>query len=125
MIEYDRTLMQRLASDLYRQAEITVVSYVVGGAVLGAALGYLARTFLPGDESTHMVLFLVPIAMGIGAGIFFSSGTAFTLRLQAQTALCQVQMEDNLRRLLEVLEARGGLPSLKEQRPGGPPRGKA
>lgn len=62
-------------------------------AILGAIAGAVGGAAWGGGER----LFLTVIG-GIVLGALVGNSRAFALRLQAQTALCQVQIEENTRR---------------------------
>ena len=93
MAKYDPNVIQKFADRLYQQANTTVAIYTTIGFVLGAVAGGSVQV-------SHE--FLV-IAMGIGALIFgiiglnLGTSRALTLRMQAQSALCQRQIEHNTR----------------------------
>ena len=92
--KYDPTVIQRFADRLYEEANRIVYSYALVGFLIGGggggALGVSAMsTFvLPG-------LFGGAILAGLFAMAGYARGNA--MRLQAQTALCQVQIESNSR----------------------------
>jgi len=85
-VTYDENIIATFADRLYARAALAVVQYVALGAAMGAAVAIV--TSLPW-----------PVGAGIGAllGGFFGNDRAFTLRLIAQTALCQAQIERNTR----------------------------
>jgi len=109
MVAYDAQVIQDFAEDLYRRARrIVVSSTVLGvllGAVLGAALGvYLSLPIVYTGGVLEIKELAWPLAgLGIGAVLFGLLGNlsarsrAQSLRLQAQVALCQVQIEQNTR----------------------------
>ncbi len=95
---YDPNVIRQFADRLYRQAAtITVIYTLIGllaGAVIYAALGSALR----GRADVGYVL-LVLIMAGTGiVGFIIGRNRAFLLKLQAQTALCQVAIEENVRR---------------------------
>lgn len=89
MTEYDAAVIQRFADALYRQAGSILVTY----ALIGGLLGLVAGGLLSGSVTAVLG---GAVCGAIGASIGRQRG--FTLRLQAQTALCQVQIERNTRR---------------------------
>lgn len=91
---YDEKVIVEFANRLYLRAAFIVVLYLVLGAVLGAAIA--AGFSLPS---------LVVGGIGALLGGLFGNERAFALRLMAQTALCQVQIERNTRTSTET-EAR-------------------
>ena len=88
MPSYDPAVIERFASDLYRRADNIVILSTVSIAAVGAALGALAN----GRNGAFL-----GAAIGAVVGLYFGQQRAFSLRLQAQTALCQVQIERNTR----------------------------
>lgn len=98
MVQYDPTVIHTFVERLYRQAKSIVVTATVLGVLVGfiggAALGNMNRDLR--DASTMIMIFGVVIGGGLGYAI--GQARAFALRLMAQTALCQVQIEENTRR---------------------------
>lgn len=100
MVEYDPSVIRRQAERLYQQASQVQIIRALLWAALSGALTYvgmvLARANLhasygwdPGSVAAGMA-----VLFGI-AGYAVASDEAFRLRLQAQVALCQVQIEAN------------------------------
>ncbi len=94
MAEYQPNVICQYADKLNSRANSIVVLWGILGAIGGMIVG--------------MVLLRLPTAGaflvgGLGAAIGASIGSsmAFSLRLKAQMALCQVQIEENTRTLLE------------------------
>jgi hypothetical protein len=95
MVSYDSSVIQQFAEALYKQARMLVIRYAIVCALIGFAAGYLmaggarvSDASLPG--------FIVAI-FGLVVGAMIGQGKAAALRLQAQQALCQVQIEKNTR----------------------------
>lgn len=87
---YDPKIIQEAADRLYDQARSVIVSSVLVGALIGAGGGYAV---------IHEFVAAALGAVGLGlVGFLIGRGQAFSLRLQAQTALCQVRIEENTRR---------------------------
>ena len=95
-VAYDADVIVTFAARLYKQAGSIVAAYTLLGALLGLLLGGTAAAALQRDDL--MVAFAIIGAL-IGGAVGYVRGQerAFTLRLQAQTALCQVQIEENTR----------------------------
>lgn len=91
MARYDENIIQEFAAKLYDQAQLIVFMYTVGAALIGGLGGYFVA-----DGGGAVVGALVLGAIGYGVG----SSRAFVLKLTAQTALCQVQIERNTRALV-------------------------
>jgi hypothetical protein len=97
-VNYDPEVVQAFAKQLYREASSVAFTDAVFGLLIGGTIG---ATFISMSPSSHIDLRL-GLAVGglIGAVIGYSRGSAraFNLRLQAQLALCQVQIEKNTSR---------------------------
>lgn len=101
MTTYDPNVIATFAERLYAQATriiilLSILGFIVGG-IMGAALGGTM-----GGHSDSSTFALVGGLFGALAGTLsgYSMGQerAFMLKLQAQTALCQMQIESNTRR---------------------------
>lgn len=90
---YDSAIIKEFASRLYSQANSIIVTYTVVGAILGVAAGLGAGATM-GDA--NIVAFSGAIVLG-GIGFAIGRGAAFKLKLAAQSALCQVAIEENTR----------------------------
>lgn len=90
MPSYDPKIIQTFADGLYSRATMIVVVNVLFFAALGGAGGY----FLFHGSGTAVLL-----AVGAAVGYYLGSQRAFLLKFQAQTALCQVEIERNIRRI--------------------------
>jgi len=88
-VSYNPEIIGTFSEDLYRQANLIVFFWTVLGALAGAGLLGLVLNEL------GLVLGLV---LGGMAGYFYGESRSFMLRLQAQLALCAVQIELNTRR---------------------------
>lgn len=100
MVAYDESVIMEFAARLYRRAQFVVVLYALLGGIFGAAVGllgggwYAARAGYPSNViETALLVGAVCFALGF----YFGTESAFALRLQAQTALCQAQIERNTR----------------------------
>lgn len=93
MSSYDPKFLRTLADELNAQARTAVVVGSIAGAVTGGLFGFAASLIFMTSHS-----FLVPGAV-VGAilGIVAGRRKAQALRLQAQMALCQIQIEENTR----------------------------
>jgi hypothetical protein len=88
MVAYDEAVIVRMAERLYAEAGRVVVTYAFLGAV---CLGLGGMAF--GGEMA-----VVGGLLGLAFGAAIGNARAEALRLQAQQALCQVQIERNTRR---------------------------
>jgi len=93
MVQYDSNIIQQMADGLYRQARWMEFNSAMLGAFVGGA------AFAGGAVAADIDMAAIAGAAGVLFGAIggFSRGRAkaFTLRLQAQTALCQMQIERN------------------------------
>lgn len=89
MVTYDARLVQEYAHRLHRSATQLVVTYAFGGAVTGGSLGFIVRDL----QSTVLATMLVAVI-----GYFIGRDKALRLKLEAQLALCQMEIEQHLRR---------------------------
>lgn len=89
----DPQLLHRLAGKLVAQARIAVVGGIITGTVTGGLFGFAASLIFMFSHSL-----LIPGAVaGAILGVFAGRRKAQALRLQAQMALCQIQIEENTR----------------------------
>jgi hypothetical protein len=93
MASYDEDIIQVAADALYARAASIVTSYTVIGVILGLIVG----AFFANGTSIGGLSVIVGAVIGGYIGWWQAQGAAFMLRLQAQTALCQVQIEKNTR----------------------------
>lgn len=88
MVNYDPGVIKTFAKLLYERANTVIAVNTVIGVIVGAAAGKFAF----GNGGMAVLAFIA------GAiGYLIGSQKAFLLKLQAQTALCQVQIEQNTR----------------------------
>lgn len=87
MIKYDSAIIHQFADGLYKLANTIVVAYTVIALLVGVVLGNVLNGFMT------LVGGLLLGAIGWGLG----TQKAFVLKLQAQVALCQAQIEENTR----------------------------
>src|SRR5262245_13537508 len=93
-VAYDAALIQEFAQRLYRQANSIILTSTFMGAFLGAIVG-AAGAGMAGLRGSVGALALLGVAVGAIAGYVRGRERAFKLKLEAQTALCQVQIERN------------------------------
>jgi hypothetical protein len=96
MTRYDPHVLQRFAERLYARAFWTVVTVTLSGVVTGALTGLGLSAQVP--EHGPLVGASVGALLGGVLGFLVGNERAFTLRLQAQLALCQMCIELNTRR---------------------------
>jgi hypothetical protein len=107
--DYDPTIIELFAERLYAKAASFVVGSVVAGAALGAGFGAVPLTSLgaswPVPSSFGFATLLVGGVAGAVIGYLVGETRGFSYRLQAQTALCQLQIERNSAAAAEVAAA--------------------
>ncbi|HEV7428219.1 MAG TPA: hypothetical protein VGQ46_17820 [Thermoanaerobaculia bacterium] len=97
MAAYDSSVIVTFADRLYQQAAGIEGAYAMAGAVVGGAVGGAIGAALPGGSALVVAVFGAAIIGVIAWQIGRQKAAA--LRLQAQVALCQVQIEANTRYL--------------------------
>ena len=97
MALYESTVIHTFADRLYQQASRIVAQYVVMGLLIGGGIG-LAFGLAARLNSTAMLV-VAGVGAVIASAIGYSIGDqkAFALKLMAQQALCQLQIEYNTR----------------------------
>jgi hypothetical protein len=96
MTRYDASIIIDYAENLYRQADMTLISTLAVGALLGGGIG--------GAINQPLGILVGAVACGF-LGYLIGQNMASQMKLQAQVALCQVQIEQNTRGLRELLSA--------------------
>lgn len=105
MIEYEPTVIREFADKLYARAATIVLAHSVAGGLSGVAVGAWAGAWTAYlDRRAGGALLIIASFAVVGGvlvallGYLVGSARAFALRLQAQQALCQLQIEENTRR---------------------------
>lgn len=93
MSNYEPSLLRTLAGRLEAQARTSVAVGIIAGAVTGGLFGFAASLIFMLSHSLLIPGAVVGATLGIVAG----RRKAQALRLQAQMALCQIQIEENTR----------------------------
>jgi len=94
MVQYDPAVIQEFAERLYKKAMSVVVTYTMIGVLLGSAIGF----FIEHSRGRIDMSFLyIGLIVGAVIGYVIGNEKAFWIRLAAQAALCQVQIEKNTR----------------------------
>jgi hypothetical protein len=111
---YDPKVIEQFAEKLYRKASSFVAGSVVIGAALGAAFGAVPLTSLGAAWPIPSYLGFATLLLGglLGALIGYVIGDtrSFGYRLQAQSALCQLQSERNTAIVARAVSARASAP---------------
>jgi hypothetical protein len=97
---YDPAVIQQNAERLLRQAASISISYAIRGLLLGGAVVGFAFLFV-GKGHVGLPEIFIGAAIGLGVGFSIGREKGFQLRLQAQTALCYLQIEANTRSTLK------------------------
>ncbi len=92
-MEYDKKVIEQFADKLYKRANSTIVTYTVFGLLIGLFAG--AAVFA--STKNGLFFFLTLLVFGF-IGYAIGSDKAFLLKLQAQLALCQAQIETNTKK---------------------------
>jgi hypothetical protein len=107
MAAYDDSVLQQHADALYREAEwiVTKTAAVFGFGIFCVAAilvgGFSALQNVPASENLftgQVIIVGLLTAVGVCTGVLVGRQKAFRLRLQAQTVLCQRQIEINTRK---------------------------
>jgi hypothetical protein len=96
MVKYDADVLQKHAGKLYSRANTIILTATVFGVLIGAASGFFLENVVQ-SGSAPVVIGACGLILG-AVGYSFGSARAFALKLMAQQALCQVQIEMNTRR---------------------------
>lgn len=117
---YDPKVIEQFAEKLYRKASAFVAGSVVIGASLGAAFGAVPLTSLGEAWPIPSYLGFATLLLGglVGGLIGYVIGDtrSFGYRLQAQSALCQLQSERNTAILAQAVVARASAPAPEPRR---------
>lgn len=102
--QFDPSLIERYAEQLYRRADSVRVGSAVAGAVLGIVFGAVPMSplgkYLPVPSAYGLALVLLGGLLGGFLGYVVGEGRAFRNRLQAQMVLFQLQIERNTHQAL-------------------------
>jgi len=100
MVQYDEKIIETFAEELYREADSllkkSTVKWAFTGIVAGAIGGGAMGNWV---EPSAALVGAVFVGVAAGAmGYSVAKRRLFSLKLQAQTALCQAQIERNTRK---------------------------
>lgn len=96
MTTYQPEVIQRFADRLYARSATAIVISTLLGVLVGVAVDPFIHQTLPPNVSNHLPEWSSATLLGV-IGLLQGFERAFLLRLQAQTALCQLQIERNTR----------------------------
>jgi hypothetical protein len=98
-IDYEPHVIEAFAESLYRKAAAARKGSTTVGIVMGAAFGGVPLTSLgeawPIPQSFGFATLMVGAIAGALIGHVIGDARAFGYKLQAQTALCQVEIQRN------------------------------
>jgi hypothetical protein len=98
-VDYDPQVIERFAASLYRKAISAQKGSVAVGVLLGAIFGGVPLTSLgahwPIPHSFGFATMLVGAIVGGVIGFVIGDARSFGYKLQAQAALCQVEIQRN------------------------------
>lgn len=98
-VDYDPIVLQKFANKLYARANGIIFAYTLLGIVFGLLVGAYLGTALGFRQSGQPLIAAIVGAVVSGLiGLLLGQSRAFVLKVQAQTALCQVAIEENCRR---------------------------
>ncbi len=90
--QYDPSLLQKFAENLYSKAQSMTISHAVWGAALFGCIGFFASSAIRTDTP----LWLMGAALGGLICGWIGYNKAFALRLEAQRTLCQMKIAERL-----------------------------
>jgi len=93
MTTYDPQIIQKFVDRLYKEATTTVVTSPILGILIGGGAGLAL-----GGRSPNLIWALIGAVIVGLIGYWVGQERAFQLKLQAQTALCQIKIEENTRK---------------------------
>jgi hypothetical protein len=93
-VTYDAGVIQEFAERLYKQAASIIFSYTFMG-ILGGGITCLATAAAMQAQQSYSTAAIIGAIFGGVVGFSRGRERAFKLKLEAQVALCQVQIEKN------------------------------
>ena len=113
-VKYDSQLIQKFADRLYAEAERVVLQSTVVATLVGATAGYVIAA-LTRVQTVGFVLVCAVVAAGMG--YVRGREKAFTLKWQAQQALCLMHTERSTRFVAVSVSRRSAEAVLHSDRP--------
>jgi hypothetical protein len=94
---YNADVIKEFASRLYRKAAAVAALFAICCSLIAAAIGGEATSYLNSTGKFGLLGVVLGGAFGLLVGLAVGRQLGFRWRLQAQLALCQVQIELNTR----------------------------
>jgi len=113
-VKYDSQLVQKFADRLYAEANRLVIHSTVVATMVGTIAGYVIAA-VTHVQTIGFVLVCAVVAGGMG--YVRGREKAFTLKMQAQQALCLMYTERNTRFVAVSVSQRSHAPSQHSDRP--------
>jgi hypothetical protein len=108
--QYTPEIIEEYAARLYRRASSMGIGAAVTGAVVGSFFGAIPLTSLgdawPIPSAFGFATMLVGLVVGALIGWVIGDARGFGYRLQAQSALCQLQSERNTAAMARAIDVR-------------------
>ena len=98
MIQYDPAVINQFAESLYLKADRVIRNYAIGGCLVGFIIGLVINGKAALGGVSGVFVALIPTAMFGYFGYTAGQSAAFKYKLQAQTALCNIKIEENTRK---------------------------
>src|SRR5256714_5680954 len=97
---YDPKIIERFADQLLRKADTVRVGCAVGGGIFGVFVGAVPMTPLKSlwgiPAGFGVATIIVGALLGVLVGYVIGEGRAFRYRVQAQSAIFQLQIEQRV-----------------------------
>ena len=97
MAHYTPEIIRTFANRLYARAAITMATSTVLGVLIGMVTAPYILQSLPTSVALHCPEWVIAVIFGV-IGFGQGSERSSLLKLQAQTALCQLEIEKNTRK---------------------------
>ena len=98
--KYNPDIIQQFADSLYSQASWIVFVFTILWLFIGCGSGYFVSTRIQNAENDIDKFLIIGAFVGGFIGYNIGQSRAFSLRVRAQRALCQKQIEENTRHSL-------------------------
>lgn len=99
---YNPEIIERFAAKLYERGDRLVWLWGSLGMLAGLLIGTFGTAAIPGMTPGFRITgIIMSVSVGLFVGRAIGTDRAFSLWLQAQTALCQVAIEKNTRPIPE------------------------